>query len=79
MAIRKAKRQVGMRIDWEEGFEIGTTMGDGMVRIAANKEGLVSLANILLALAEKSPGSHIHLDEDNSLEDGSCELVIERV
>lgn len=68
-----------MRIDWEEGFEIGTTMGDGMVRIAANKEGLVSLANILLALAEESPGSHIHLDENNSLEDGSCELVIERV
>lgn len=68
-----------MRIDWEEGFEINASMDKGMIRIMANKQGLVSLANILLALAEESPGSHIHLDKDNSLEDGSCELVIERI
>lgn len=49
------------------------------MRIAANREGLVSLANNLMALAEESPGSHIHLAEDNSLEDGSCELIIEIV
>lgn len=67
-----------MDLDWVDGFQISTTMDDGMMRITANREGLVSLANILLALAKERPGSHVHLDQHNSLEDGSCELVIER-
>lgn len=47
--------------------------------ISANREGMISLANIMLDLAEGLPGAHLHLDESNSLEDGSCELIIERV
>lgn len=68
-----------MDLDWVDGFEIHTCVDEGMMRIAANRQGLVSLANILLALATESPGTHVHLDEHNSLEDGSCELIIERV
>lgn len=68
-----------MNLDWVDGFEIRTAVDGGAMRIAANREGLVSLANILMALAEEGPGSHVHLDEDNSLEDGSRELVIERL
>lgn len=68
-----------MRIWWEDGFEIRAAVRDGEVTISANREGMVSLANILLDLAEERPGAHVHLDEYNSLEDGSCELIIERV
>lgn len=50
------------------------------VLISANNEGLLSLANHLLTLAQKEVpiGSHIHLDEYNSLEEGSIDLIIEK-
>ena len=68
-----------MLIRWEDGFEISTSAQEGEVTISANREGLVSLARILMDLAEESPGAHVHLDEHNSLEDGSVGLIIERV
>jgi len=48
--------------------------------IIANKEGLLSLANHLVNLAQDAipKGSHIHFDDSNSLEDGSVELIIEK-
>ena len=75
----QTKGERGMRILWEDGFEIRATVRDGEVTISANREGMVSLANILLDLAEERPGAHVHLDEHNSLENGSCELILERV
>lgn len=68
-----------MKIDWKEGFEIRVNMVNNAVVISANKEGLLSLADQLTALAEAAPGSHIHYDEYNSLEEGSTEMIIERV
>lgn len=68
-----------MLITWEDGFEIRAAIRGDEVIISANREGMVSLANILLGLAEEPAGSHVHLDEYNSLEDGSCELILERV
>ena len=64
---------------WVDGFQIRVYLQDGVPVISANREGLLSLANHLDSLAEETPGSHIHLDEHNSLEDGSTELIIERV
>ncbi len=66
-----------MDIKWVEGFEIKVN-DDGPVVISANREGLLSLAGILSTLAEEAPGSHIHLDANNALEDGSVEMVIEK-
>ena len=64
---------------WEDGFTI-KVRGEGKeVVISANREGLLSLANQLKALADESVGSHIHYDEYNSLEEGSSELLIERI
>jgi hypothetical protein len=41
---------------------------------------LRSLANHLMALAnEESTSSHFHLDEYNSLEDHSVELIVEKI
>ena len=67
-----------MEIHWTDGFEIQVKIQNAVVVISANREGLRSLANQLAALAEEKPGSHIHYDEYNALEDGSAELLIEK-
>lgn len=67
-----------MKIEWVDGFEIKTVAGNGEIVISANKEGLLSLAKHLTALADGKPGDHIHYDVNNSLENGSIEMIIER-
>ncbi len=68
-----------MDIEWKEGFEISVRIERGAAVISANREGLLSLAAQLAALAEEAPGSHIHYDEWDSLENGSAELIVEKV
>ena len=71
----------GFIFKWEDGFEISTQFQDNAICISANTAGLISLANHLLNLAQvKRPvGGHIHLDDYNSLEAGSIELIIEKI
>ena len=66
-----------MNITWKDGFSIKVRVDGGTVVISANKDGLLSLADQLTTLAEAQPGSHIHYDESNSLEEGSAEMIIE--
>ncbi len=68
-----------MDLVWEEGFQIDVRVENGAAVIRANREGLLSLANHLRALAGEPAGSHIHLDQWNALEDGSVELILERI
>ena len=68
-----------MEIEWVDGFEIRVKVDHDAVVISANKEGMLSLAKHLTALAEAAPGQHIHYDEYNSLEDKSTELIVVRV
>ena len=68
-----------MKIEWIDGFSISVNTDHKEVTISANKEGLLSLARQLQALAEGVPGDHIHYDVYNSLEEGSAEMTIERV
>jgi hypothetical protein len=70
-----------MEIKWIDGSEISVSYDQlqDEVLINANREGLLSLAGQLAALADGVPGDHIHYDEDNSLEEGSAELIIERI
>ena len=63
---------------WETGFVIEVNIDSGAAVLRANREGLLSLARHLAALAEETPGSHIHLDAYNALEEGSAELIIEK-
>ena len=67
-----------MELEWVEGAEISVRAEDGTVVLSANREGL-SLAGHFSALAEASPGSHIHFDEHNSLEENSVELIVARL
>ena len=69
-----------MEIKWEDEYMIRVSVDDGnTVLISANKEGLLSLAAQLEALAYEDIGSHIHYDEYNSLEEGSSELIMEKI
>jgi hypothetical protein len=71
----------GMKLEWEDGFKIEVQeQSPRSILIKANKAGLFSLARHLLALSVSSipAGYHLHFDDLNSLEDGSCELVIEK-
>ena len=68
-----------MTIEWVEGFEIKAVAENNEILISANREGLLSLAKHLTALAEGVPGDHIHYDVYNSLEEGSDDMVIERI
>ena len=68
-----------MEIKWLDDYRIRITVDNHSTTISANREGLLSLAEQLTALAGESRGSHIHYDENNSLEEGSDELIIERI
>ena len=68
-----------MKIEWVDGFEIMAAAENGRIVISANREGLLSLAKHLSALADGEPGDHVHYDEYNCLEEGSAELIIERI
>ena len=71
----------GIKLEWDEGFNISVDVKSGEVTISANKAGLRSLARQLMTLAQENVpmGCHIHLDEFNSLEEGSSQLILERV
>ena len=68
-----------MDIPWEGGFSIRTGVQMGAIVLSANREGLLSLSRQLAVLADAAPGSHIHYDAENALEEGSAELIIEKV
>ncbi len=68
-----------MDIIWEDGSVINVSIENDTAIISANREGMLSLAKQLTALADGSPGDHIHYDEYNSLEEGSAEMIIERL
>jgi hypothetical protein len=71
----------GFDFYWEPGFALVAQCSEGGVRISGNREGLISLGRHLIALgmADVEKGYHVHLDDSNSLEDGSCEVILERI
>lgn len=73
--------QKGIRTEWEEGFTIAVRIEGKTTIIQADKPGLISLARHLLTLAQDQipGGHHLHYDEFNSLEDGSSELILEKL
>lgn len=72
--------EMGIVYKWENGFDIDVRLDNGVVKILVNKEGLISLANHLINLAQDDIplGYHLHFDEYNALEEGSIELIIEK-
>ena len=68
-----------MKNEWVDGFEIKVVVENDKTVISANREGMLSLAKQLMMLADGIPGDHVHYDEYNSLEEGSAEMIIERI
>ncbi len=68
-----------MKIEWVDGYKIKAVVEKDGIAISANREGMLSLAKQLTALAEGAPGDHIHYDAYNSLEEGSAEMMIELI
>lgn len=70
----------GLQLVWTNGFVIEVIVGDGEVVISGNREGLISLAQHCLTLAEDGvpPGTHVHAGPYDALEPTSAELVIAR-
>ena len=68
-----------MIMRWRDGSEIRVRIDNGAVVLSANKEGLLSLADQFADMASYGPGEHVHYDENNSLEEGSDELIVELI
>ncbi|MBQ6479294.1 MAG: hypothetical protein IJI44_08030 [Erysipelotrichaceae bacterium] len=67
-----------MEIRWIGNYEIYVRIDRNTAVISANRDGLLSLARQLIDMADEVPGTHIHYDDSNSLEEGSSELIIEK-
>ncbi len=67
-----------IKLAWESGFSIQCSVEDSIIVLSANSAGLISLAKHLLTLAQNEvpQNTHIHLDEYNSLEEGSQEIIV---
>jgi len=71
----------GVPIRWQADCVVRVSLSHGAMLIQANGPGLVSLGHHLLTLAQSEvpAGSHIHYDDFmGDLEEGSCELIIEK-
>ncbi|KRT13114.1 hypothetical protein ASU31_26220 [Pedobacter ginsenosidimutans] len=81
LKIPKYDDEVGLQSSWVDGFILKTDIIENQIQIHANKAGLISLAKQLLYLAQdETPiGCHYHLDDYNSLETGSNELIISKI
>lgn len=81
LEIPKYNDEVGLQSSWVDGFILKTDIIENQIQIHANKSGLISLAKLLLSLAQdETPiGCHYHLDDNNSLETGSNELIISKI
>ena len=82
LKIPESSKTNGFAYHWHDNFKIETQITDNKeIILSANKEGLISLANHLLNLAQDSVpiNYHLHFDEYNSLEEMSKELIIQKI
>ena len=70
----------GLSIVWVPDSKLAVEVRGSEILIHGNSAGLLSLAQHLATLAEPDvpSGVHLQLDEHNSLEPGSADLVLER-
>ena len=78
ISLPEYNAESGLRIDWDKGFYLEVRPKGAAVRITGNAAGLRSLARLMLSIArDEVPSPYdVHLDDSNSLEPQSLELVI---
>lgn len=69
----------GLQLIWRPGYVLRVTSA-GEVCVSGNAEGLRSLAQHLLTLADEGvpPGVHAHMQPGLELEDDSVPLIVEK-
>lgn len=79
--VNKYSKEGGIELKWESNYKIIVNNCNNELTISANREGLLSLANHMINISQLDVpiGTHIHLDEYNSLEKGSVDLVIQKI
>ena len=81
MQLDTYSQATGGSFTWNPGYSLKVAALGGEVVIAANAEGLKSLARHLLTMAQADvpDGYHIHFEPELELEDQSLALVLEKV
>lgn len=81
LSIPNYDKSEGIRVPWVGNHQISVHINDTEVTIAANKDGLITLAKQLLTLAHDGmpSGHHIHLTDRSGLEEGSLDLTLQRM
>ena len=74
-------REEGLRLVWRPGYVLRASASGDAILISGNAEGLRSLAQHLLTLAEEHvpAGVHAHMDPDYELEDDSRPMIVEKI
>lgn len=69
--------QQGFRLEYEDEYTIETQIEGGVIIVKADRGGLVTLARLLLTLAQPSVpvGYYADLDDWSGLQAGSCRLT----
>lgn len=76
----KIKSTPSTEFDWEQNSYVKVSnRSDKLILISANKEGLVSLANHLLELANSQHFSILYEPWPGDLEDGSIGIELEKI
>jgi hypothetical protein len=70
----------GLSLTWVPGYSLRVVATDGEVVISGNEQGLRSLAQHLLTLADgKVPaGVHAHIEPSLELDDNSVALILDK-
>ena len=70
----------GLRLNWIPGYYLRVDAAGGEVTITANVQGLRSLAQHLLTLADDGvpPGVHAHLEPGLELDDDAVALIVDK-
>jgi hypothetical protein len=79
--VPQYQTEEGIKTTWDNDFIFESVFQGNSIVIKANEAGLRSIARHLLTLAqyEVPAGCHIHYDDLNSLEDGSFEIILEKL
>ena len=79
--IPEYSAEKGLKIQWKDNYHIDIEIQNSQVIIQANAEGLISMAMLFVSLADKNVpvNYHVHLDDTNSLEEHSIEMIIQKL
>ena len=72
--------EAGLQLNWVAGYCLRVDAAGDEVTISANTQGLRSLAQHLLTLADDGvpPGVHAHLEPGLELDDDSVALIVDK-